>query len=60
MRHGLLTGEQIIEVALFGVAFAMLFTLGGLPGPIMMATLVGISLRRILRDRRALGSAVGA
>jgi arabinofuranan 3-O-arabinosyltransferase len=58
MRYGLLRGEQAVEVALFGVAVAMLFTLGGMPGPIMMTTLLVLTIRRVLCAGRAAQPAV--
>ena len=49
---GLLRGEQIILLALFGLAFAILCHGGGLPlGPVITTTLIGLILRRVLRDR---------
>jgi hypothetical protein len=60
IRYGLLWGEQTIMVSLFGVAFAMLFTLGGLPGPFMMIMLVVVILRRVLRAGFASESAIFA
>jgi Glycosyltransferase family 87 len=49
---GLLRGEQMILLALFGLAFAILCRGGDLPlGPVITITLFGLILRRVLRDR---------
>jgi len=54
MRCGLLRGEQRIFTALFGLAFVDVVCEGVLPlGPLIMFALVGIILRRILRDDSA-------
>ena len=51
IRCGLLRGEQTILVALFAMACAILHYEGNLPlGPVIMITLVGVILRRVLRD----------
>jgi arabinofuranan 3-O-arabinosyltransferase len=51
MRCGLLRGEQAIMIALFGAALAILVCGGGLPlGPVVVITLVGVILRRVIRD----------
>jgi hypothetical protein len=48
MRFGLLSGEQIIMIALFGASFVVLVYAGGIPlGPIIMVTLLAIILRRV-------------
>jgi arabinofuranan 3-O-arabinosyltransferase len=50
--RGLLCGEQMILLALFGLAFAILCHGGDLPlGPVITITLIGLILRRVLRDR---------
>jgi hypothetical protein len=54
MRCGLLQGEQRIMAALFGLAVVDVVCEGVLPlGPLIMFALVGIILRRILRDDSA-------
>ena len=54
MRCGLLRGEQRIMAALFGLAFVDVVCEGVLPlGPLIMFALVGVVLRRILRDDSA-------
>jgi arabinofuranan 3-O-arabinosyltransferase len=51
IRCGLLRGEQIIIIALFLAAYAIVATLGYSPlGPVVMITLLGMILRRVLRD----------
>jgi arabinofuranan 3-O-arabinosyltransferase len=51
MRCELLRGEQAIIIALFGAALAILVCGGGLPlGPVVVITLVGVILRRVIRD----------
>ena len=49
---GLLRGEQMILLALFGLAFIILWHGGDLPlGPVITITLIGLILCRVLRDR---------
>jgi arabinofuranan 3-O-arabinosyltransferase len=49
---GLLRGEQMILLALFSLAFAILCHGGDLPlGPVITTTLIGLILCRVLRDR---------
>ena len=58
---GLLRGEQTIMIALFGAAFATLLFSGTLPlGPVIVIALVGVILRRIVRDGGEAGPAVTA
>jgi arabinofuranan 3-O-arabinosyltransferase len=50
MRFGVLRGELIFLIGLYGAAFCILLSLGFSPvGPIMIIVLVGVILRRILR-----------
>ncbi|MBV8738256.1 MAG: DUF2029 domain-containing protein [Alphaproteobacteria bacterium] len=50
--RGLLRGEQMTLLALFGLAFAILCHGGDLPlGPVITTMLIGLILRRVLRDR---------
>jgi hypothetical protein len=53
IESGLLRGEQTILVALFVMATAIVLRTGFLPlGPVIVIALVGIILRRILRNER--------
>jgi len=53
MRFGLLSGEQIIMIALIGASFVILVNAGGTPlGPIIMITLLAVILRRARLLRR--------
>ena len=48
---GVRRGEQTIILALFGLSLAMLVGLGSPPlGPAMVIALLGVALRRALRD----------
>jgi arabinofuranan 3-O-arabinosyltransferase len=51
INRGLMRGEQTILVALFGMGLALLLLYGTAPlGPVISITLVGVILRRVLRD----------
>jgi arabinofuranan 3-O-arabinosyltransferase len=60
IRCGLLRGEQTALIVLFGMAFVVGVVFQGMVplGPVIMITLVGVILRRVLRDERVLGSVV--
>jgi Glycosyltransferase family 87 len=58
---GFLRGEQTIMIALFGSAFATLLFSGTLPlAPVIVIALVGVILRRVVRDGGKPGPAVAA
>jgi arabinofuranan 3-O-arabinosyltransferase len=58
---GLLRGEQTIMIALLGAAGATLLFAGTLPlGPVIVIALVGVILRRVVRDGSEPGPAVTA
>ena len=59
--RGLLRSEQTILIALFGATGATLLYSGTLPlGPVIVIALVGIILRRVVRDGGEHGPAVAA